>query len=96
MLLLAAMSQPNTARSPLRLVAEMPVEETSTWHEELTALLASAAELAAEQGITTEQFMTAAWSACLDARPGLREELADKELRSRLRKLRKQGLIGTA
>jgi hypothetical protein len=40
--------------------------------------------------------MQAAWAACLDASPGLREELADKELRSQLKKLRKRGLIASA
>jgi hypothetical protein len=40
--------------------------------------------------------MQAAWAACLDARPGLREEIADKELRAQLKKLRKRGLVAAA
>jgi hypothetical protein len=40
--------------------------------------------------------MQAAWAECLDARPGLREEIADKELRAQLKKLRKRGLIANA
>jgi hypothetical protein len=40
--------------------------------------------------------MDAAWEACLEARPELREELADKELRAQLKKLRKRGLVGKA
>jgi hypothetical protein len=40
--------------------------------------------------------MQAAWGACLDAQPGLREELADKELRAQLKKLRKRGLVASA
>jgi len=56
--------------------------------DEVTQLLRRAAELAAARGVESELFMQAAWSACLDARPGLREQIADKELRSQLRKLR--------
>jgi hypothetical protein len=59
-------------------------------------LLERAADLAADRGIDSDLFMQAAWTACLDARPGLREQLEDKELRSRLKKLRKRGLVGTA
>jgi hypothetical protein len=40
--------------------------------------------------------MSAAWNAILDAHPGMREQLAEKELRGQLKKLRKQGLIGLA
>ncbi len=63
---------------------------------ELETLLARAAELAAKDEIDSADFMSAAWSAILDAHPGMREELADKELRSQLKKLRKQGMIGLA
>jgi hypothetical protein len=59
-------------------------------------LLRRAAQLAAQRGAESERFMQAAWAACLDARPGLREELADKELRAQLKKLRKRGLVGAA
>ena len=63
---------------------------------ELETLLARAAELAAKDDIDSADFMSAAWNAILDAHPGMREELADKELRSQLKKLRKQGMIGLA
>lgn len=63
---------------------------------ELERLLARAAELAADQDVDSAEFMAAAWNACLEAHPGMREELADKELRTQLKKLRKQGLIGLA
>lgn len=63
---------------------------------ELASLLTRAAELAAKHDIDSAEFMSAAWNAILDAHPGMREELADKELRSQLKKLRKQGLIGVA
>ena len=84
------------ARNHLALVSsEKPATEES-WASELEHLLAKAAKLAAAHDVHTDAFLHAAWSACLDARPGLRDELEDKELRAQLRKLRKQGLVGTA
>lgn len=59
-------------------------------------LLARAAKLASTEGTPSEDFMAAAWDAFLTNHPGMREELADKALRSELRKLRKRGLIATA
>jgi len=69
-------------------------EETS-WSD-IVELLRQAAQLAAARGAETDRFMQAAWLACLDARPGLREELEDKELRAQLKKLRKRGLVADA
>lgn len=69
---------------------------TETILEKIEQLLASAAKLAAENGIPTEMFMAAAWQRCLDSHPGMREELETKELKSELKKLRKRGLVATA
>jgi hypothetical protein len=63
---------------------------------ELEALLAHAADLSARQDVPKEEFMAAAWNAYLEARPGLREQLEERELKSQLKKLRKQGLIALA
>lgn len=62
----------------------------------LETLLLRAAKLAADHGVPVETFVQAAWSAYLDARPGLREELATKELVDELRELRRRGKVGTA
>jgi len=59
-------------------------------------LLRRAAQLAAERGMDTDMFMQAAWMACLEARPGLREELEDKELRTQIEMLRQRGLVAAA
>lgn len=90
------MANPNSALTP-------PADEQPRGdHRDLEKLakieklLLRAAELAAEEDFDTEVFMNAAWEACLESRPGLREQLADKELRSQLRKLRKKGLVGQA
>jgi hypothetical protein len=71
-------------------------ETPTTWVTELKDLLTRAASLSTKNGVATDDFMNAAWNAVLDANPGLREHLIDKELRSQLKKLRKQGLIGLA
>jgi hypothetical protein len=63
---------------------------------DLLELLSRAAKLAADRGLDSEAFMSAAWAAVLDAHPGMREALADKELRKQLKAWRKQGLIGQA
>lgn len=92
MLLLVPMATPNTALTP-------PADEQPRGTpalDKVEKLLIRAAELAAEAGLPTEEFMDAAWEACLESRPGLREKLVDKELKAQLRKLRKKGLIGQA
>jgi hypothetical protein len=109
--LLEGMAQPNLAlRSPHLSSAELPADGSAAdvaapdapdptseaaWNDVLR-LLRKAAKLAATHGGDTDPFMQAAWAACLDARPGLREEIEDKELRSQLKKLRKRGLVGAA
>ncbi|HEU0032800.1 MAG TPA: hypothetical protein VFQ53_19345 [Kofleriaceae bacterium] len=85
------MSQPNIV-----LINAPPVPDESSWTDEVEALLDKAAELAAQHGIESDDFMRAAWGAFLDARPGLREEIEDKQLRAELRKLRKRGLVAAA
>jgi hypothetical protein len=89
------MAQPNTALSPPEVHDGQAPEDTAAWRE-VAGLLRRAATLAAERGLDSELFMQAAWTACLDARPGLREKLEDKELRKELRRLRKRGLVGAA
>ncbi len=63
---------------------------------EVSTILVHAAGIAVANGVSVEDFVQAAWSAYLDARPELREELEDKELKAQLKKLRKRGLVGTA
>jgi len=86
------MSSPVTSPEPS---IEDTAWEDTAWRD-VVQLLRRAAQLAAERGTQTDLFMQAAWEACLEARPGLREELADKELRAQLKKLRKRGLVAKA
>ena len=90
------MAQINSALPPVAGTAhEFPELSDTAWRE-VVQLLERAAELAAERDIDSDLFMQAAWTACLDARPGLRERLEDKALKSKLKKLRKRGLVGSA
>ena len=90
------MAQINAALPPAAGAAhEFPEPSDAAWRE-VVELLQRAAQLAAERGQDTELFMEAAWTACLDARPGLREQLEHKQLKSQLKKLRKRGLVAAA
>jgi hypothetical protein len=71
-------------------------ETPTAWVTELQELLTRAAKLSTKHGVSSDDFMSAAWNAVLDANPGLREELIDKELRQQLKRLRRQGLMPQA
>jgi hypothetical protein len=88
------MAQPNPALTSPQVASPEPPEDRA-W-KDLQQLLRRAAQLSAERGVDSDRFMEAAWAACLEARPGLREALEDKELRAQLKKLRKRGLIAEA
>jgi hypothetical protein len=89
-------SDPSTHRdgfesAPAR-VAESERESTSLHHE----LLAAAAEAAARAGTELDVFMSAAWSAFMAARPGLREQIEQIQLLNQLETLRQAGKLGQA
>ena len=63
---------------------------------DLGELLARAATLAVEQGGDLDDFMKAAWSAFVDARPGLREHIEALRLIAELDALRQNGRIPMA
>ena len=71
-------------------------EPSKPWTAQLEELLTQAAELGARHGVDADAFMKGAWSAFIDARPGLREQLEEMQLKSQLDELRKQGRIGAA
>jgi hypothetical protein len=58
--------------------------------------LARAAEAAVAEGIELDEFMSAAWNAYLDARPGVRAALEEAHVRAQLEALRRRGLVGEA
>ncbi len=63
---------------------------------ELSELLKRAGVLAVSLGIELDAWMQDAWSAYVDARPGLREQLQDMQLIAQLAQLRQSGRIGNA
>ncbi len=59
-------------------------------------LLAQAAALCVEHGLDVDSFMRGAWSAYVEARPGLRDYLEELQLRQQLDEIRKLGRMGEA
>lgn len=66
------------------------------WQTEVGDLLTQAASLCVEHGLDVDTFLTGAWSAYVEARPGLREYLEELQIRNQLEELRKQGRLGAA
>ena len=71
-------------------------EPAKPWTAQLEELLAQAAALGARHGVDADAFMKGAWTAYIDARPGLREQLEEMQLKTQLDELRKQGRMGEA
>jgi len=63
---------------------------------EISQLLAKAAILCVEQNIEVDTFMRGAWSAYVEARPGMRERLEELQLARHLAYMRHQGRLGAA
>jgi hypothetical protein len=87
---------PNTEETTEGLAPAAVEAAAPSWSAEVEALLVKAAELCAANEVDPDAFMQAAWAACLDSRPGLREHLADLELQARVTALRERGLVGEA
>jgi hypothetical protein len=71
-------------------------ETATTWSSLAEELLARAANLAAEHGVDLDDWMKNAWSAYVEARPGLRAHLEEMHLLAQLDELRKDGRMGEA
>ena len=70
--------------------------QAGPWPVQVELALASAATLCAEHGVDLEAWMKAAWTAYVEARPGLREELEDARLAAELANLRDAGRLPQA
>lgn len=81
-----------TADAPAPAVASPSPE----WAQKVEELLVAAAALCVDHDVDPESFMQAAWAACLDSRPGLREQIADNQLMAQVENLRTRGLVGAA
>jgi hypothetical protein len=66
------------------------------WHAEVGQFLTHAAELCVQHGVDLDTFMKGAWSAYVEARPGMRDYLEEVQLRNQLDEIRKSGGMGEA
>lgn len=66
------------------------------WDAEVGQLLAQAAALCVQHGADLDNFMKGAWSAYVEARPGMRDFLEEMQLRDQLEEIRKLGRMGEA
>jgi hypothetical protein len=74
-----------------------PLEASpSPWHQEVRQLFTRAADLCVQHGLDLDDYMTGAWAAYVEARPGLRAHLEELGLRAQLDELRKLGRMGKA
>ena len=74
----------------------MANEPTKSWQSEVSELLARAAQLCVEHDVEMDPFVRGAYSAYLEARPGMREYLEEQQLKATLDAMRTQGRIAEA
>lgn len=89
------MQNPNNPQTRIGTPTE-PVEAPSPWHQEVRQLLTRAADLCVQHGLDIDDYMTGAWAAYIEARPGLRDQIEELRLRDQLEELRKLGRVGKA
>jgi hypothetical protein len=77
-------------------VKETEAELVLPWHSEVGDLLAQAAILCIAHGLDVDTFMKGAWSAYIEARPGLKNRLEEIKLRNQLDEIRRNGRMGLA
>lgn len=73
-----------------------PQTDTESTEMVLDEVFEKAARISVEKDVDLEDFMTAAWEAYVDARPGYRDHLEFKHTLERLDELRREGKIGLA
>ena len=74
----------------------MANQENNSWQNEVSELLARAAQLCVEHDVDMDPFVRGACSAYLEARPGMREYLEEMQLREALEEMRRGGRIASA
>lgn len=76
--------------------ATEPTAANKPWQVEVGQLLQRAAALCIEHGLEIDAFMSGAWSAYIEARPGMREQLEEAQLRNQLDEIRRLGRMAEA
>jgi hypothetical protein len=87
---------PNQNNTPAESTSPTELETRPPWHREVSQLLTRAAILCVQHGIDIDAYMSGAWAAYVEARPGMRSQLEELQLRDQLEELRKLGRIGQA
>lgn len=87
---------PEVPAAPPGAASESVETPRRPWYAEVGDLLSHAAALCVEHGLDMDSFMRGAWSAYVESRPGMREELEEQQLRGQLDELRKLGRLGEA
>ena len=77
-------------------ITSAPVDEAPNWAAEVGALLMQAATMCVEHGLEVDMFIQGAWTAYVDARPGMREYIEEMTIRKQLQELRDTGQLGEA
>ncbi|HET9627458.1 MAG TPA: hypothetical protein VFP84_39145 [Kofleriaceae bacterium] len=76
--------------------AAEPTVAARPWQAEVGQLLQRAAALCTEHGVEVDAYMSGAWTAYIEARPGMREQLEEAQLREQLGELRRLGRMAEA
>lgn len=74
----------------------MANEQKKNWESEVKELLGRAARLSVAHGVDVEPFVRNAYTAYVEARPGMRELLEEMQLRETLEEMRSAGRIASA
>ena len=90
-------NHPNASTEPETNESE-PIDapQLLPWQAEVGRLLTQAAALCVQEGVDVESFMKSAWSAYVEARPGMRDYLEEMQLRDQLEEIRKLGRMAEA
>ena len=74
----------------------MANEDKRSWQSDVSELLARAAQLCVEHDVDVDPFVRGAYSAYVEARPGMRELREELQLRETLEQMRNAGQMASA
>jgi len=75
---------------------ELSEGESPPWYFEVSQLLTQAAILCIQHDLDIDAYMSGAWAAYVEARPGMRNQIEELHLRDQLEELRRLGRMGQA
>jgi hypothetical protein len=87
---------PTLAAEPETAEVESVDGPRTPWQAEVGKLLTKAAALCAEHGVDLDTFIKGAWSAYVESRPGMREQLEETQLLDQLEEIRQAGRMAQA